>query len=76
MKVKNKSAVIALLLMAVASGSQASNGIDMADTMRSEGKIYVVIAVIAIIFAGLALYLFYMDNKIGKLEKALKEKQK
>lgn len=36
--------------------------------MYSNGKIYVVVAVIAIIFVGLALYLAQLDRKITKLE--------
>lgn len=43
----------------------------MAETenlMYSEGKIYVVVAVIAIIFLGLAVYLYRMDRKITALE--------
>ena len=41
----------------------------MADTMRSNGKIYVVIAVILTILLGLILYLVRLDRKISKLEK-------
>ena len=41
----------------------------MADTFRSEGKIYVVIAVISIIFMCLIGYLVYIDIKLRKLEK-------
>lgn len=36
--------------------------------MYSEGKIYVVVAVIAIIFLGLAGYLYRMDRKVTALE--------
>ena len=36
--------------------------------MRSSGKIYVVVAVIAVIFIGLAVYLFSMDRRIKKIE--------
>ncbi|MCH1402113.1 MAG: CcmD family protein [Schleiferiaceae bacterium] len=36
--------------------------------MYGNGKIYVVVAVIAIIFVGLALYLVQLDRKITKLE--------
>lgn len=36
--------------------------------MYSNGKIYVVVAVIATIFVGLAGYLVYLDKKISKIE--------
>ncbi|HMJ47224.1 MAG TPA: hypothetical protein VK498_07835 [Ferruginibacter sp.] len=40
----------------------------MADTMRSNGKIYVVVAVCMIILLGLFLYAMTIDRKIKKLE--------
>lgn len=43
--------------------------VQMDDTLRSSGKIYVVITTIAIIFVGLAIYLFAMDRRLKKLEK-------
>lgn len=39
------------------------------DFMRSSGKIYVVVAVIVIILAGLFLYLYNLDKKITAIEK-------
>ncbi len=42
---------------------------EMADTLRSNGKIYVVVLVLASIFAGIFAYLVYLDRKISKLEK-------
>lgn len=42
---------------------------EMADTMRSNGKIYVVVVVLATIFAGIFAYLVYLDRKITRLEK-------
>ena len=42
---------------------------EMADTMRSNGKIYVVVTVLATIFAGIFAYLIYIDRKIARLEK-------
>lgn len=45
----------------------------MADTMRSNGKIYVVIGIILIILIGLITYLFLLDRKVGRLEKRLKD---
>ena len=44
--------------------------VEMADTMRSNGKIYVVFAVILTIFAGIIFYLVRLDRKISKLESA------
>lgn len=43
--------------------------IEMADQMRAEGKIYVVIAVLLVILIGLILYLIRIDRKLSKLEK-------
>lgn len=52
--------------------SQAQSSVEMADLFRSEGKIYVVIAVVALILTGLFIYLFSLDRKITKLEKRIK----
>ena len=49
--------------------------IEMADTMRSEGKIYVVVAILLVIFAGLIGYLVFLDRKITRIEKKLPEKK-
>ncbi len=58
-----------LLLSAVTAFAQQANDVEMADTMRSSGKIYVVITTISIIFIGLAVYLFWMDRRLKRLEK-------
>lgn len=50
----------------------AQNKTEMADTMRSNGRIYVVVAVMATILFGLILYVFRLDRKISKLEKETK----
>lgn len=42
---------------------------EMADTFRADGKIYVVVAVISIVFIGLSIWLFRLDRKISRLEK-------
>ncbi len=39
------------------------------DIMRSNGKIYVVMAVVITIVTGLLVYLFQLDKKIKNLEK-------
>ena len=42
---------------------------EMADVMRSNGKIYVVVAVCLTILIGLFIYVFLLDRKISRLEK-------
>jgi CcmD family protein len=41
----------------------------MAELMRSNGKIYVVVTVLVIILAGIFIYLFQLDRKISRMEK-------
>lgn len=42
---------------------------EMADVMRSNGKIYTVVAVCITILLGLFAYVFNVDRKISKMEK-------
>ncbi|GIV28208.1 MAG: hypothetical protein KatS3mg027_2022 [Bacteroidia bacterium] len=48
--------------------------VEMADKLRENGKIYVVIAVVVVIFLSLVAYLFYQDRKIKQIEEKLKQK--
>jgi hypothetical protein len=41
------------------------------ETMRSSGRIYVVLAVMLTILAGLILYLVRLDRKVGRIEKEI-----
>lgn len=45
------------------------------DFLRSTGKIYSVVVVILVIFIGIVLFLFRLDNKLTKLEKQIKNEQ-
>jgi len=47
----------------------AQQDVEMADMMRSNGRIYVVIAVMLTILLGLVLYVVRLDRKISRLEK-------
>lgn len=63
-----------LLLTFISSVSMAqSSDVEMADIMRSNGKIYVVLAVVLIVFVGFILYLIRLDKKVSRLEKEIKE---
>ena len=66
---KKLSLLILMFLTTATVFAQKTTDVEMADTMRSSGKIYVVIATIAIIFAGLAIYLFSIDRRLKKIEK-------
>lgn len=56
-----------LLASSLTFAQQTSAG--TAIDMRSSGKIYVVIAVMLVIFIGLAIYLFSIDKRLKKLER-------
>jgi CcmD family protein len=69
MKMENRKLKMIWALMALLlPTSVLAQGVDMAETMRSEGKIYVVVGVIAIIFIGLVVYLISLDRRISKME--------
>ena len=51
-------------------------GPEMADVMRSNGKIYVVVAVAMVVMAGILVYLTMIDRKVSALEKKLKDTKK
>jgi len=71
-KIKFLLAFFSLCFAAVISRAQDDgNKVDMADTMRSNGRIYVVVAVVVLILVGLILYLVRLDRKITKLEKEM-----
>ena len=63
---KNIVATILLILITTATANAEA---EMADVMRSNGNIYVVVAVLATIFAGIFAYLVYLDRRITKFEK-------
>jgi K+-transporting ATPase A subunit len=63
--------IFLMTLSSVAFGQDA----EMADTFRADGKIYVVVAVVLIVLAGLITYLFLLDRKMSKLEKMIENKK-
>lgn len=57
----------------ITEGDYQNSGVEMADMMRSEGKIFVLVGIIGIVFAGILVYVIATDRKVGKLEKLLKD---
>ena len=53
----------------------AQSNVEMADVMRSNGKIYVVVVVAAIVLFGLIGYMITIDRKISRIEKEVKNKK-
>ena len=66
---RNTLIVFCLLMLSLAMQAQdtaAKSG--FGEMMRSNNRIYVVVAVIVTILVGLFLYLIRLDRKIGRLE--------
>jgi uncharacterized membrane protein len=59
----------AFCFMMISVVSFAQQKVEMADEMRSNGKIYVVVAVSLTILTGLFIYLFFLDKKMTRFEK-------
>jgi hypothetical protein len=51
-----------------------SNGGSVSQSLHSSGKIYVVVAVVVLLFVVFAAFLFLMERRISKLENRLKNK--
>ncbi|MDX5422710.1 MAG: hypothetical protein LPK07_08185 [Hymenobacteraceae bacterium] len=47
--------------------------VEMADVLRQDGKIYVVVVVLLTVLVGVLFYLISLDRKVGKLEKQLQD---
>ncbi len=51
----------------------AESDVEMADALRQDGKIYVVVVVLLTIMVGMIIYLISLDRKVTRLEKQLKD---
>ena len=51
------------------TGGGAHERPQMATGLRADGKIWVVVAVVVTLLAGILFYLIYLDRKVGRLEK-------
>jgi CcmD family protein len=68
-----KIAVFIFLIVGFFAKSQTANEPQMADGFRQDGKIYIVISVIAMIFIAIVLFLVFLERKVKRLEKKLKD---
>ena len=70
-KLKRTALLITLCIIQAHVFAQDTTNIkteDPTDFMRSEGKLYVVMAVVVVILVGLFIYLINLDRKIKRLE--------
>jgi len=69
----NRIKISAFLLFLMVSSAWSQSGSEAPDFMRSQGKLFVVVAVIAAIFLGITAFLVYLDRRLTKLENQIKE---
>ncbi len=71
---KKIATLILILLVSINLFAQQKviQEVSMADRLREDGKIWVVVVVIAVVFAGIIVYLINIDRKISKIEKQIK----
>ncbi|MFM7195465.1 MAG: CcmD family protein [Bacteroidota bacterium] len=67
----NKSLTIIFFLVPALLHAQEP---EMADGLRAEGKIYVLVAIILVILAGLIYFVLRLDNKLSRLERDVQKK--
>lgn len=66
---KNKLFLILFFLLPLLRAAAQSAEPDMADTLRSNGKIFVVLACVLLVLAGMFAFLLVLEKRITKLEK-------
>jgi CcmD family protein len=59
--------------MEVNESDYSNTKVEMADTFRKEGKIYTVVAIVGTVMAGIFIYAFFIDRRLGRLEKEVEK---
>jgi len=75
MKIIKAFTLLFFILLPFKIMSQGSKDVEMADTFRRDGKIYIVVLALVIILTGIVIFLIWIDRKIFKLEKRLRNRQ-
>jgi len=60
--------ILTLFLLPLLSMAQSA-GPEMADGMRSNGKIYIVLACVLLVLFGMIAFLLILENRLSRLEK-------
>jgi cytochrome bd-type quinol oxidase subunit 2 len=71
--------IVGMVLMIQLTGSfyavaqnPETDRVEMADVFRQDGKIYVVVAIIGVVLAGLIIYTIRIDQRVQRLEEEFK----
>ncbi len=75
MIVKSLTAVMPLLAMPVSTFAASGTPGWLEETMFASGKINTVVMVVGAVLIGIAIWMFVLDQRIGKLEKNAKDKK-
>lgn len=72
-----KILILVSFFISLVSSAQETivDGPQMADAFRADGKIYIVISVIAIIFLSIVVFLIAIERKLKKLENQIERKE-
>jgi heme/copper-type cytochrome/quinol oxidase subunit 2 len=62
-----------LVITAFFANAQGAAAPQMADAFRENGKIYVVITVIGLIFLAIVIFLIYIERKLRNLENKVQD---
>ncbi|MBI3501701.1 MAG: CcmD family protein [Bacteroidetes bacterium] len=68
-----KKIILSWLLTLISCFCFSQEQVEMADGLRADGKIYVVVAVLVTILLGIILFLIMIDRKVSDIEKKLKK---
>lgn len=72
---KNLLSLLLLFISFIASAQESvESQPQMADKFREDGKIYVVVTVIGIIFISIVVFLITLERKLKKLEQQIETK--
>ncbi len=71
--VRAQEAMQPVAVQSTAQRAMARAGqVEMADTLRQDGKIYIVVIVLLTVLAGVLFYLIRLDQKVSRLEKEIR----
>ena len=69
---KNIGLILLMILTQIFGANAQAAEVEMADQFRADGKIYVVVATLLLVMAGIVLFLIWLERRISNLEKELK----